>query len=217
MVILKKFLYLISTISLILIINTSSHSADSIGIDTAKEYSRDILKLMMSGKKNKALIVNALNRIDNECCSETYKKKNIILEIKENLNNCLDNECYSKTYVAWVIKRPQKLIVLNQIETLDGLLLSNEKAILMDTRKEDNALLKEKNAAEGNYKKLLVTYDKLNKDHKNLKLKVEKLLSRYENQISKIENEKKEINEKNNELYSLLNNFQKRKLEKKNK
>ena len=217
MVILKKFLYLISTISLILIINTSSHSADSIGIDTAKEYSRDILKLMMSGKKNKALIVNALNRIDNECCSETYKKKNIILEIKENLNNCLDNECYSKTYVAWVIKRPQKLIVLNQIETLDGLLLSNEKAILMDTRKEDNALLKEKNAAEGNYKKLLVTYDKLNKDHKNLKVKVEKLLSRYENQISKIENEKKEINEKNNELYSLLNNFQKRKLEKKNK
>jgi len=217
MVILKKFLYLISTISLILIINTSSHSADSIGIDTAKEYSRDILKLTMSGKKNKALIVNALNRIDNECCSETYKKKNIILEIKENLNNCLDNECYSKTYVAWVIKRPQKLIVLNQIETLDGLLLSNEKAILMDTRKEDNALLKEKNAAEGNYKKLLVTYDKLNKDHKNLKLKVEKLLSRYENQISKIENEKKEINEKNNELYSLLNNFQKRKLEKKNK
>ena len=217
MVILKKFLYLISTISLILIINTSSHSADSIGIDTAKEYSRDILKLTMSGKKNKALIVNALNRIDNECCSETYKKKKIILEIKENLNNCLDNECYSKTYVAWVIKRPQKLIVLNQIETLDGLLLSNEKAILMDTRKEDNALLKEKNAAEGNYKKLLVTYDKLNKDHKNLKLKVEKLLSRYENQISKIENEKKEINEKNNELYSLLNNFQKRKLEKKNK
>jgi len=217
MVILKKFLYLISTISLILIINTSSHSADSIGIDTAKEYSRDILKLMMSGKKNKALIVNALNRIDNECCSETYKKKNIILEIKENLNNCLDNECYSKTYVAWVIKRPQKLIVLNQIETLDGLLLSNEKAILMDTRKEDNALLKEKNAAEGNYKKLLVTYDRLNKDHKNLKLKVEKLLSKYENQISKIENEKKEINEKNNELYSLLNNFQKRKLEKKNK
>ena len=75
MVILKKFLYLISTISLILIINTSSHSADSIGIDTAKEYSRDILKLTMSGKKNKALIVNALNRIDNECCSETYKKK----------------------------------------------------------------------------------------------------------------------------------------------
>ena len=54
-----------------------------------------------------------------------------ILEIKKNLNNCLDNKCYNKTYIAWVIKRPQKLIVFNQIETLDSLLLSNEKASIL--------------------------------------------------------------------------------------
>jgi hypothetical protein len=115
------------------------------------------------------------------------------------------------------LKRPQKLIVLNQIEELDSLLLTNEKASLLDTEKRENTLAKEKEAAEGNYKKLLVTYEKLNKDHKNLKQKVEKLLAKYERQISKLENEKKEISEKNNEMYSLLNNFQKKKLGKKNK
>jgi len=196
---------------------TNSHSADSVGLDTAKEYSKDLKKLSMSGKKNKALIDSALNRIDNECCSEDFQEKNKILEIKKNLNNCLDNKCYNKTYIAWVIKRPQKLIVFNQIETLDSLLLSNEKASLLDTAKRENTLAEEKKAAEGNYKKLLVTYERLNKDHKDLKLKVEKLLAKYEGQISKLENEKKEINEKNNGMYSLLNNFQKRKLGKKNK
>ena len=171
----------------------------------------------MSGKKNKALIVNALNKIEEECCSETFEEKNKILKIEKNLKNCLDNECYNKTYLMWALKRPQKLIVLNQIEELDSLLLTNEKASLLDTEKRENTLAKEKEAAEGNYKKLLVTYEKLNQDHKDLKLKVEKLLAKYEGQISKLENEKKEINEKNNEMYSLLNNFQKKKLGKKNK
>ena len=217
MTIFQRFTYLFSTIGLILFLNTNSNSAETVGLDSAKEYSKDLVKLMMSGKKNKALIVNALNKIEEECCSETFEEKNKILKIEKNLKNCLDNECYNKTYIMWALKRPQKLIVLNQIEELDSILLKNEKASLLDTEKRENTLAKEKEAAEGNYKKLLVTYEKLNKDHKNLKQKVEKLLAKYERQISKLENEKKEISEKNNEMYSLLNNFQKRKLGKKNK
>jgi len=216
MTIFQRFTYLFSTIGLILFLNTNSNSAETVGIDTAKEYSKDLVKLMMSGKKNKALIVNALNKIEEECCSETFEEKNKILKIEKNLKNCLDNECYNKTYLMWAIKRPQKLIVLNQIEELDNLLLINEKASLLDTKEREDILTEEKKAAEGNYKKLLVTYEKLSEDHKDLKLKVEKLLAKYENQISKLKNEKKEINEKNSEMYSLLNNFQKRKLEKKN-
>ena len=217
MTIFQRFTYLFSTIGLILFLNTNSNSAETVGIDTAKEYSKDLVKLMMSGKKNKRLIINALNKIEEECCSETFEEKNKILKIEKNLKNCLDNECYNKTYLMWALKRPQKLIVLNQIEELDSLLLTNEKASLLDTEKRENTLAKEKEAAEGNYKKLLVTYEKLNQDHKDLKLKVEKLLAKYESQISKLENENKKINEKNNEMYSLLNNFQKRKLGKKNK
>jgi hypothetical protein len=215
--VLKQLASLISTIGLILVLTANSHSAETVGLDTAKEYSKDLVKLMMSGKKNKTLIVNALNKIDEECCSEAFKEKNKILKIKESLNNCLDNKCHNKTYLMWVIKRPQKLIVLNQIEELDNLLLSNEKASLLDTKEREDILAEEKKAAEGNYKKLLVAYEKISEDHKDLKLKVEKLLAKYESQISKLENENKEINEKNNEMYSLLNNFQKRKLEKKNK
>jgi len=217
MTIFQRFTYLFSTIGLILFLNTNSNSAETVGIDTAKEYSKDLVKLMMSGKKNKRLIINALNKIEEECCSETFEEKNKILKIEKNLKNCLDNECYNKTYIMWALKRPQKLIVLNQIEELDSILLKNEKASLLDTEKRENTLAKEKEAAEGNYKKLLVTYEKLNKDHKDLKQKVEKLLAKYEGQISKLESEKKEINEKNNEMYSLLNNFQKKKLGKKNK
>ena len=216
MTILQRFTYLFSTIGLIFVLTANSHSAETVG-EVTKEYSKDMVKLMMPGKKNKALIVNALNKIDEECCSEAFKEKNKILKIKESLNNCLDNKCHNKTYLMWVIKRPQKLIVLNQIEELDNLLLSNEKASLLDTKEREDILAEEKKAAEGNYKKLLVTYEKLNKDHKDLKLKVEKLLAKYESQISKLENENKEINEKNNEMYSLLNNFQKKKLGKKNK
>ena len=117
MTILKRFLYFISTIGLILTINTNSHSADNDnkGVITAKGYSKDIKKLSMSGKKNKALIVNALNRIDNECCSEAFKEKNKILEIKKSLNNCLDNKCHNKTYLAWVLKRPQKFNEIPQL------------------------------------------------------------------------------------------------------
>ena len=195
MTVLKQFTFLISTIGLIFVLTTNSHSAETVGEaagEAAKGYSKDLVKLNMSGKKNK------------------------ILKIKESLNNCLDNKCHNKTYLMWVIQRPQKLIVLNQIEELDNLLLSNEKASLLDTKKQEDILAEEKKAAEGNYKKLLVTYEKLNKDNKDLKLKIEKLLAKYEIQISKLENENKEINEKNNEMYSLLNNFQKRKLGKKN-
>jgi len=72
---LRKYLYFLSTIGLVILLNTNSHSAETVGLDTAKKYSKDLVKLMMSGKKNKALIVNALNKIDEECCSEAFKEK----------------------------------------------------------------------------------------------------------------------------------------------
>ena len=58
---LRKYLYFLSTIGLVILLNTNSHSAETVGLDTAKKYSKDLVKLMMSGKKNKALIVNAIN------------------------------------------------------------------------------------------------------------------------------------------------------------
>ena len=106
---------------------------------------------------------------------------------------------------------------MNQIDELDVLLLNNEKANILDTKSREDELLDEKNKAQGDYKKLLVTYNKLEKDNKELKNKIEKLLKNYESQISKLSKENKELSNKNSELFSLLPAYQKRKLEKNKK
>ena len=60
-------------------------------------------------------------RIEEECCSEGFanKDKNKVEKIKKSLEKCLENKCHNKTYVMWVLKRPRKLIVLNQIDELE--------------------------------------------------------------------------------------------------
>ena len=141
-------------------------------------------------------------RIEEECCSDQFKDKIKIEKIKKSLEKCLENKCHNKTYLMWAIKRPRKLIVLNQIDELEVLLLNNEKANLLDTKSREDELLEEKNKAQGNYEKLLLTYNKLEKDNKDLKIKIEKLLKNYEAQISKLEKEKTELSDKNSELFS---------------
>ena len=187
----------------------------SIDLDDAKKYAQDLPKLMMGGKKNKKLIDTALMRIEEECCADEFINKTKVEKIKKSLEECLENKCYNKTYVMWALKRPRKLIVLNQIDELEALLLNNEKVNLLDTKKREDELLEEKNKAQGDYDKLLLTYNKLEEDNNNLKFKIEKLLKNYESQISKLEKENKELSDKNSELFSLLAPYQKRKLEKK--
>ncbi len=194
-----------------------SNEPKSIGLDDAKKYAQDLPKLMMGGKKNKKLIDTALMRIEEECCSDEFKDKVKIEKIKKSLEKCLENKCHNKTYLMWTIKRPRKLIVLNQIDELEVLLLNNEKANLLDTKSREDELLEEKNKAQGDYEKLLSTYNKLEKDNKDLKIKIEKLLKNYETQISKLEKDKKELSDKNSELFSLLPAYQKRKIEKNKK
>ena len=206
-------------LAFLLFFSTSAISSERqpIGIDDAKKYAQDLPKLMMGGKKNKKLIDAALIRIEEECCAEGFADKDKIEKIKKSLEKCLENKCHNKTYVMWAIKRPRKLIVLNQIDELDNLLLNNEKETILDTKSREEELLQEKDKAQGDYKKLLTTYNKLEKDNKDLKKKIEKLLKSYESQISKLSKENKELSDKNSELFSLLPAYQKRKLEKKNK
>lgn len=204
------FLTLFSTYSL-------ANEPAQVGLDDAKKYAQDLPKLMMGGKKNKKLIDTALMRIEKECCVDGFTDKDKIEKIKKSLEKCLENKCHNNTYLMWVIKRPRKLIVLNQIDELDTLLLNNEKENILDTKSREEELLEEKNKAQGDYEKLLITYNKLEKDNKDLKTKIEKLLKSYESQISKLSKENKELSDKNSELFSLLPAYQKRKLEKKNK
>ena len=41
----------------------------------------------------------------------------------------------------WVIKKPRKLIVLNQIDELETLLLKNEKVSILDNKSRKDDLL----------------------------------------------------------------------------
>ena len=108
-----------------------------VGLDDAKKYAQDLPKLMMGGKKNKKLIDTALMRIEKECCTDGFAQKDKIEKIKKSLEKCLENKCHNKTYVMWVIKRPRKLIVLNQIDELDTLLLNNKKTFNHSTIDSD--------------------------------------------------------------------------------
>ena len=172
--------YLITfSVKLVFLLFISTHALSNerqpIGIDDAKKYAQDLPKLMMGGKKNKKLIDAALIRIEKECCADGFADKDKINKIKKSLEKCLENKCHNKTYVMWAIKRPRKLIVLNQIDELDTLLLNNEKETILDTKSREEELLDEKNKAQGDYQKLLTTYNKLEKDNKDLKTKIEKL------------------------------------------
>ncbi len=216
----KKILLLFIK-SLIFVVFFATYALSSetkiVDLDDAKKYAQDLKKLSMGGKKSKALIDAALMRIEEECCSDQFPEKAKVEKIKKSLEKCLENKCHNKTYLMWAIKRPRKLIVLNQVDELETLLLSNEKINILDTKSREEELLEEKNKAQGDYEKLLVTYNKLEADNKNLKKKIEKLLESYESQISKLSKENKELSDKNSELFSLLPSYQKRKLEKNKK
>ncbi len=187
-----RYLNSIGTIvffSLFIAFNPVQSDEHGPSIDTAKSYVLDLPKLIMSSKKNKKLIISALNRIEEDCCSKNLpsKDKNRVKKIKKSLEKCLTNKCHSKTYLMWAIKRPRKLIVLNEIDELNSIMLKNEQANILDTKTREDILLKEKNEAKGDYEKLLVTYNKLEKDNQELKIAIENLLSEYNVQIKKLE------------------------------
>ena len=124
---LRKYLYFLSTIGLVILLNTNSHSAETVGLDTAKKYSKDLVKLMMSGKKNKALIVNALNKIEEECCSEAYEEKisTKFKQLKERYE-IIYNMASSKVFDAkdYAILK----MMLDKKDRIDGNEVSEEQA-----------------------------------------------------------------------------------------
>ena len=157
----------------------------------------------MLPKKNKQILDAALAKINSDCCSENFEKKTKVLEIKNSIDNCIAEKCFENTYLFWIFEKPQKLIVLNQIDELDNLLLLNEKSKLFDEENKITKLEEEKNKLSNNY-------SELKKNYNSFKTKIEQLLFKYETKISNLEKENKDLTEKNNKIYSLLNGFQKK-------
>ena len=74
----------------------------------------------------KILLNEMILEISEDCCEKNFENKDRLLQIKINMNRCLEEECHKKGFLFYK-KKPQKLLVLEQIEESKNLLLKNSK------------------------------------------------------------------------------------------
>ena len=91
-----------------------------------KDYALNVKKMQIKSKKMKTLLNEMILKISEDCCEKNFENKDRLLQIKINMNRCLEEECHKKGFLLYK-KKPQKLLVLEQIEESKNLLLKNSK------------------------------------------------------------------------------------------
>jgi len=91
-----------------------------------KGYALNVKKMQIKSKKMKTLLNEMILKISEDCCEKNFENKDRLLQIKINMNRCLEEECHKKGFLFYK-KKPQKLLVLEQIEEAKNLLLKNSK------------------------------------------------------------------------------------------
>ena len=91
-----------------------------------KGYALNVKKMQIKSKKMKTLLNEMILKISEDCCEKNFENKDRLLQIKINMNRCLEEECHKKGFLFYK-KKPQKLLVLEQIEESKNLLLKNSK------------------------------------------------------------------------------------------
>jgi len=91
-----------------------------------KDYSSNVKKMQITSKNMQALLNEMILKISEDCCEKNFQNKERLLLIKTNMNTCLEEDCHKKKFLFY-IKKPQKLLVLEQIEEAKNLLLKNSK------------------------------------------------------------------------------------------
>ena len=82
--------------------------------------------MQITSKNMQALLNEMILKISEDCCEKNFQNKERLLLIKTNMNTCLEEDCHKKSYLFYK-KKPQKLLVLEQIEEAKNLLLKNSK------------------------------------------------------------------------------------------
>ena len=82
--------------------------------------------MLITSKNMQALLNEMILKISEECCEKNFQNKERLLLIKTNMNTCLEENCHKKNFLFYK-KKPQKLLVLEQIEEAKNLLLKNSK------------------------------------------------------------------------------------------
>jgi len=91
-----------------------------------KDYSSNVKKMQIKSKKMQALLNEILLKISENCCEKNFQNQERLLQIEINMNTCLEEECHKKGFLFYK-KKPQKLLVLEQVEEAKNLLLENSK------------------------------------------------------------------------------------------
>ena len=91
-----------------------------------KDYSSNVKKMQIKSKKMQALLNEILLKISENCCEKNFQNQERLLQIEINMNACLEEECHKKGFLFYK-KKPQKLLVLEQVEEAKNLLLENSK------------------------------------------------------------------------------------------
>jgi len=91
-----------------------------------KDYTSNVKKMKITSKNMQALLNEMILKISEDCCEKNFQNKERLLLIKTNMNTCLEEDCHKKNFLFYK-KKPQKLLVLEQIEEAKNLLLKNSK------------------------------------------------------------------------------------------
>ena len=91
-----------------------------------KDYTSNVKKMQIKSKNMQALLNEMILKISEDCCEKNFQNKERLLLIKTNMNTCLEEDCHKKSFLFYM-KKPQKLLVLEQIEEAKNLLLKNSK------------------------------------------------------------------------------------------
>ena len=91
-----------------------------------KDYTSNVKKMQITSKNMQALLNEMILKISEDCCEKNFQNKERLLLIKTNINTCLEEDCHKKKFLIYT-KKPQKLLVLEQIEEAKNLLLKNSK------------------------------------------------------------------------------------------
>jgi len=91
-----------------------------------KDYTSNVKKMQTKSKNMQALLNEMILKISEECCEKNFQNKERLLLIKTNMNTCLEEDCHKKNFLFYM-KKPQNLLVLEQIEEATNLLLKNSK------------------------------------------------------------------------------------------
>ena len=82
--------------------------------------------MQITSKNMQTLLNEMILKISEDCCEKNFQNKERLLLIKTNMNTCLEEDCHKKNFLFYK-KKPQKLLVLEQIEEAKNLLLKNSK------------------------------------------------------------------------------------------